>query len=128
MIKMKAHTNFDIAKVQKIRDREDYRTLGRAGAFVRSVMRRKVGRRKTPRPAGQPMASPSGLARSSIVFSVDRKSRSVVIGPLKRMFGGLGQLHEFGGVYKGRRYPARPYSQPSLEQAQPKIDEFWASK
>jgi hypothetical protein len=37
------------------------------------------------------------------------------VGPQFSVIGEIGNVHEFGGRYKGENYPARPFMAPALE-------------
>ena len=125
MVEMKVTTRLEVQKVLKIKSRRAYDTLGRAGAYTRAVMRNTIRSNKKARPGGKPMTSPTKLARSSIVFSVNEKDESVQIGPKYSILGRIGSVHEFGGMFRGRKYPARPFAAPTIPKVQPKLAEFW---
>jgi hypothetical protein len=52
---------------------------------------------------------------------------SVVIGPAKKFIGVSMTAHEFGGVYRRRRYPKRPLMGPTLNKTAPQLPKLWAN-
>jgi hypothetical protein len=79
---------FDDDRIRKLLDREERRNLLRAGAFVRTTMRRLIRKRKRPSAPGQPPSSHVGTLRRLIFFAFDTASRSVVVGPFSKPPGG----------------------------------------
>lgn len=84
------------------------KALQRAGAYVRSVVRNSIKKRKNPdvssEPGNPPHTHGSHGYKDTIVFAVD--GNTAVIGPIaKAGREPLGQIHEFGGTrtIKGRR-------------------------
>ena len=72
--------------------------------------------------ASQPGSPPHTRRRQlprSIVFSVDRRKPSAIIGPRFSFVGESGRAHEFGGRYKGQEYPERSFMYPALERTAP---------
>jgi hypothetical protein len=52
---------------------------------------------------------------------------SVVIGPAKKFIGVSMTAHEFGGMYRRRRYPKRPLMGPTLTKSAPQLPKLWAN-
>ena len=82
--------------------------LRRMGAYVRKVAQSKVKTSPKASPPGSPPHSRRGLLRRAILFNVDKDRGHVLIGPGFRFVGTSASAHEFGGGYKGDRYPKRP--------------------
>jgi hypothetical protein len=57
---------------------------------------------------GAPPHSRKGLLKRSILFGLDRTYQSVLIGPAYNSMGTAMTAHEYGGRFRGRRYPKRP--------------------
>ena len=99
--------------------------LRRMGAYVRTVARRKVKPGDRPSLAGTPPHSRTGALKRGILFGVERRQASVVIGPSERFVGTSMAAHEFGGAYKRERYPKRPLMGPSLKESTPRLARMW---
>ena len=99
--------------------------LRRMGAYVRTVARRKVRTSERPSPAGPPPHSRTGALRRGILFGVEKRRQSVVVGPSERFVGTSMTAHEFGGAYKRERYPKRPLMGPSLKESVPRLARMW---
>lgn len=123
---IEVRTRLDVQKILRAKRRGNPDSLVRAGAYLRRVMRSTIGRTKKPRAAGKAMSSPTGSARRSILFGVDKRNDSVVVGPSVKLFGKAGQYHEFGRKRYGRKYPERPFAAPSLTKSKDKLDQFWS--
>ncbi len=101
MITVRAKTTFDAATVRKRVDSASFRSLGHAGGAIRLTARRSIRRRKTFSKRGTPPHTRTGNLKRSIRF--EAKTDEVLIGPVNEFGGQLWNLHEFGGVAKGRR-------------------------
>jgi len=64
--------------------------------------------------------------KRSILFGVEKNRMAVVIGPAKSLIGISMTAHEFGGMYRRRKYPRRPLMGPTLEKAAPRLPALWA--
>ena len=74
---------------------------------------------------GTPPNTRRGLLKQSLLFGVEKQRQSVVIGPAESFIGPAMTAHEFGGIYRKRRYPKRPLMKPTLEKALPKLPALW---
>ena len=101
MITATAKTKFDAAGVRKKVEAASFRSLGHAGGAIRLTARRSIRRRKAPSNPGSPPHTRSGNLKRSI--RSEAKPDEVVIGPVNEFGGRIWNLHEFGGVAKGRR-------------------------
>ena len=99
--------------------------LRRMGAYVRTVARRKVKTGERPSTPGTPPHSRTGALRRGILFGVERRRESVLVGPSERFVGTSAAAHEFGGAYKRERYPKRPLMGPSLKESAPRLARMW---
>lgn len=122
---MKTEIEFDeemlLAKVARATEP----VLRRAGAYVRSIARRKVKVSEKPSLPGTPPNSGTGALKRGLLFGLERRTRSVLIGPSFRFVGTSMAAHEFGGRYRKERYPKRPLMGPSLKESLPHLAKFW---
>ena len=99
--------------------------LRRMGAYIRRVAQSKVRQSRNPSQPGEPPHTRRGALKRGILFGVDRRTGSVVVGPSIRFVGTSMQAHEFGGGYKRERYPKRPLMGPSLRESAPHLAKMW---
>ena len=99
--------------------------LRRMGAYIRRVAQSKVRQSRNPSQPGEPPHTRRGALKRGILFGVDRRTNSVVVGPSVRFVGTSMQAHEFGGGYKRERYPKRPLMGPSLRESAPHLAKMW---
>lgn len=99
--------------------------LRRMGAYIRRVAQSKVRQSRNPSQPGEPPHTRRGALKRGILFGVDRRANSVVVGPSIRFVGTSMQAHEFGGGYKRERYPKRPLMGPSLRESAPHLAKMW---
>ena len=122
---MRSEVEFDadglVARVAKA----SVEMLRRMGAYVRTVARRKVRTSERPSTPGTPPHSRTGALKRGILFGVEKRRTSVVIGPSERFVGTSAAAHEFGGAYKRERYPKRPLMGPSLKESAPRLARMW---
>jgi len=146
VIKVKVTTNFRRQAIKRAMKKANFSSLGKAGAFIRQIMRRSIRRRKEggkPSEPGKPPKS-TGPLKEAILFEVSPQKDDVAIGPTFGGFGKLGALHEEGGTAIGKvfeetadgrfkskkvlkRYPKRPFAAPALEKARPRLPRLWAN-
>lgn len=101
------------------------RNLRRAGAYIRKAARHAVHKSKNASAAGTPPNTRRGLLKRSILFGVESDGMSVVIGPAKSLIGISMTAHEFGGMYRGRKYPQRPLMGPTLKNTASQLPKLW---
>ena len=99
--------------------------LRRMGAYIRRAAQSKVRQSRHPSQPGEPPHTRRGALKRGILFGVDRRTNSVVVGPSIRFVGTSMQAHEFGGGYKRERYPKRPLMGPSLRESAPHLAKMW---
>lgn len=99
--------------------------LRRMGAYIRRAAQSKVRQSRNPSQPGEPPHTRRGALKRGILFGVDRRTNSVVVGPSIRFVGTSMQAHEFGGGYKRERYPKRPLMGPSLRESAPHLARMW---
>jgi hypothetical protein len=128
---------FDRPKVIRAVDRAKRRSLSKAGAFIRQRARTSIRKRKRSSRPGEPPSSHTGLLRRFILFGYDRRSDSVVVGPVGFRRSLAPNVLEFGGratVTERRgsrrkmrtvRIAARPYMRPALEKERSNLPKVW---
>ncbi len=124
-ILLRGKQRFDGKPVRRAADRAIVNGLGHAGALIRKIARNSIKRNAKASPAGQPPHTRRGQLKRAILFAVEKSAGRVVIGPAAEMVGDSGKAHEFGGWFRGQRYPARPFMQPALEESRPRLPAFW---
>ena len=103
MIRMKAKTVDRTAAVKKKAATGNFRSLGHAGATIRTIARRSIRRRKRPSSPGSPPSTQTGHLKRTILYEVDRGRFAVHIGPVNKYAKTVWDLHEFGGIRKPTR-------------------------
>ncbi len=99
-------TFFDRAAIGNAVEKAILRGLASAGAYVRTVARRSMRRRKKASPPGQPPSTHQGQLRDLLLFAYDQPNKATVVGPAK--FSAVRKnsasttpvpgLHEHGGM------------------------------
>ncbi len=103
----------------------NYKALRRVGAYIRKSARNRVTQSSKSSAPGTPPNTRQGLLKRSLLFGVEKKKESVVIGPAEKFIGTAMVAHEYGGKYRKRRYPKRPLMGPTLEKTASKIPTLW---
>lgn len=118
-----------------------FKSLTHAAAVIRLTAKRSVRGRSRNRPdgtkarrvnysaspPGQPVRSPTGLLRHSLRFVVDKEAGTAVIGTDASFIDQIGNVHEFGGTFRGANYPARPFIGPAFRKHLPQLSKFWGN-
>src|SRR5438105_12168311 len=99
---------FDRKKVIDWMDKKSRAAMSRAGAYIRTIARSSMRRRKKSSPAGQPPSAHTDPGLKKIIFAYDPERKTVVIGPVgftgHNVIGGgvkpgvVPQTMEFGGT------------------------------
>jgi hypothetical protein len=132
---------FDQSRVLRATQRANVRNLTTVGAFIRRRTRSLIRERRRPSRPGQPPSRQTGQLRNRILFAVDRRRPSVVIGPVRRKSTTPAEALERGGktvavtrTNRGTRrrtfrIQARPYMQPALdaEIREGTLERVWAN-
>jgi len=129
---------FDRPKVRRAIDHARRRSLSKAGAFIRQRARTSIRKRKRVSRPGQTPTSHTGLLRRFIFFGYDRRTESVVVGPVGFRRSRVPSVLEVGGrtVMQSRRrgrgqkkrtvrIAARPYMRPALEKERSNLPTVW---
>ena len=107
-------------------------SLKHAAGYVRLVAQRsmrtmpkKKRRGETKKLRGSPPGTPpyrgTGQLRKSIIYHEEKGKQRYVIGPAWSKIIGIGAIHEFGGRFRGRKYPRRPFMEPALKKARERM-------
>lgn len=144
----------DQDKIKRTFERSEERAFKSTGAYIRTIGANSIKVGKKPSAPGLPPKTRRKFLKKNIYFAYDRKTRSVVIGPVTypvinrlQEFGGshafekwfnpaakavftLGGQPKRGGPWKfgGRvnlTFPARPFMNPAFEKSIAKLPSFW---
>lgn len=131
---------FDTRAVRRAVDPAKRRALSRGGAFIRQAAKTSIRKRKGTSKPGQPPHSHVGDLRRLILFGYDRRTESVVVGPVGFARSEAPNVLEFGGrtvVTRRRRsgkvdrrrvrISSRPYMAPALERERPNLPKPFAN-
>lgn len=99
--------------------------LRRAGAYIRKAARNRVTTSEKASAPGSPPNTRQGQLKQSLLFGVDSRRESVVIGPAESIIGTAMVAYEFGGRFRKRRYPKRPLMGPTLQKTATKLPDLW---
>ena len=122
---MKCRIEFDDRRILVAVRSGNNIALRRAGAYIRKATRNRVTTSDKASAPGSPPNTRQGLLKQSLLFGVDNRRESVVIGPAESIIGTAMVAHEFGGTYRKRRYPKRPLMGPTLEKTATKLPALW---
>ena len=126
MIGVKVKTTFDGKAVRKAAKTGSIQSLGHAGGAIRMTAKRSIKQRKTESPEGTPPHTRKGQLRRAILYAVEKDKQTVVVGPDVSIVSTAGMAHEFGGQFRGERYPKRPFMGPALEKTKDRLPRMWA--
>ena len=126
MADAKVRVEFDSDAVRNAVRRGGVKSLRQAGAYVRKAARHAVKKSSRASAAGTPPHTRRGLLKNAILFGVEKHRMAVVIGPAYEFVGISMTAHEFGGMYRRRRYPKRALMGPTLQKTAPNISKMWA--
>lgn len=122
---LRAKTTSYAPTVKRKVDESTFKNLGHAGAVLRLIVRRSIRRRKRASSPGSPPHTQTGQLRTSIRYALEKERDTVVVGPSRSDIDVIGNVHEFGGSFRGRKYPARPFMKPGFEQIKKRLPSFW---
>ena len=122
---MKVRIEFDERRILACVRSGNNTALRRAGAYIRKAARNRVSTLERSSAPGSPPHSRRGLLKTSILFGVEKRASTAVIGPAETVIGTAMKAHEFGGTYRKRRYPKRPLMGPTLERTASKLPAMW---
>ena len=122
---MKVRIEFDERRILVAVQNGNNVALRRAGAYIRKAARNRISTSDKASPPGTPPHTRRGRLKNSLLFGVEKKRRTVVIGPAESIMGTAMAAHEFGGNYRKRRYPKRPLMGSTLERTMPRLPPLW---
>ena len=125
MITMKIKTITDMEALLKKARAAAIRNLGLFGGLTRKFAQQSIKVSKDYASPGSPPHSRKGLLKKAIVYAVDKDQQNVIIGPSSNVIADAGHPHEFGGVFRGNTYPARPFMGPALNRADAATSQIW---
>lgn len=123
MFGVKVKTSDRTKRVKAAADKATFRNFSHAAASIRKDAVQSIEVSPDPSPPGDPPHTRRRLLPRAVRFAVDREG--AVIGPAASVARQVGNVHEFGGQYKGEQYPARPFMFPALERAMPRFAGQW---
>ena len=126
MTGVKVRTRFDGRKVVKAARAGSVKSLGHAGGMIRLTAKRSIKRSPKESPAGTPPHTRKGQLKRALRYAVEKEKQDVVIGPEAEVVGTSGKAHEFGGRFRGGRYPKRSFMGPALEKTKERLPKLWA--
>ena len=122
---MKCRVEFDERRIIVAVQNGNLTALRRAGAYIRKAARNQVSASEKASMPETPPHTRRGLLKNSLLFGVEKRTQSAVIGPAERFIGTAMVAHEFGGRYRKRRYPKRPLMGPTLRKTASKLPDLW---
>lgn len=141
MLGLRSKSRFDYQKMRRKAQTGTFRSLSHAGAVIRKAAVQSIRppaagiqgrdaqghftRVQRPAPVGQPPYTRTRRLPKAILYAVDKRRQSVVIGPARHLIGTVGRPHERGGRYKRQVYPARPFMRPALRKVKHRIPYKW---
>jgi len=102
-LKAKVRITNTTKRVRKAAESGNIKSLNRAAPYIRGVARKMIKKSPEPSAPGKPPHTRQGRLKNAIFYSLDRKARSVVIGPTATGVGLVGHTHEFGGKETARK-------------------------
>lgn len=116
------------ANIAKAMRRAAYRSLSRLGFLVRQTAKESIEDTAGPSAPGEPPHThkrvttkkgnrgKQGLLPASILYSLEKDSMSVIIGPSVNVVGTVGEAFEHEGtkMFRGQQYASRPFMGPAL--------------
>jgi len=124
---MKAKASFRREYLRRRAREGSIRSLGHAAAAIRLTARRSIRQSLRAAAPGRPPHTRRGLLRRAVLYFVETAQERALIGPAHSFVGTSASAHEFGGTYRGQRYPQRPLMGPALLALVPRLPAFWAS-
>ena len=121
---MKAAMKIEPNRIKKPVQQAKFRGVQNALAFIYTVARRMVKRRKNPSKPGEPLHTQTGDLKNAFALDFDNQEKDTgVVGARASIVGPILGAHEKGGSFRGQQYPARPVMGPAFQRALPRIPE-----
>lgn len=138
MLTVSFESFLDFDKVAKAAHAGSVRAMFRLGGFIQRTASRSIRKKAEPRilksgkrqtkkaskPGNPPFShAPHYRLRKMIRFQVDKAAPNVFAGVPESLSGGFAGAHEHGLSYKGDKFKRRPFMEPALKKAMPRIPE-----
>ncbi len=123
MIAINVKVDSRMNRISDAAEKAKFRNFGHAAASLSKDAKASIENASGPSAPGTPPHSRKGLLRRAIRYAYDKES--AVIGPTATTVGQSATAAEFGGEYKGEDYPERPFMEPALERALPRMADDW---
>jgi len=125
MVGVKVKTRSDMVRLIRKAKRANIEGLGHAGGAIRRAAMAGIRKARGPSVPGMPPHTRRGQLKRAIRYAVEKARDCVVIGPDYSTVGNVMLGHEFGGRFRGQRYPARPLMGPALEKVKDRLPSHW---
>ena len=109
----------DFERVRREADRAARNVFAKAAFRIFRDAQASIERSSTPSAPGSTPHTKRGQLKRSIRY--DATKDGAIIGPKASMVGTSGEVHEFGGSYRGGSFPERPFMGPALSR---ELDKF----
>jgi phage gpG-like protein len=103
-------------QVAKAVERGAVQGLRKAAFAIYEKARESIVESDRPSAPGEPPHTRRGQLRRAIVYAVDAQEQTAIIGPRESVVGVSAEAHEFGGEFRGEKYPERPFMGAALEE------------
>jgi HK97 gp10 family phage protein len=119
-VRLKFFSRFEETKLRQAVAEAVIDPLLKCGALVERTAKvsMKEGGHLPGRKTGVPSTPPApphvqtGNLRASISYALTENKKSCIVGSTRMAW--YGKIHEYGGEFGGRHYPARPFMWPAL--------------
>lgn len=123
MMRLNGRSEFLIKRILDSVRAANIEAFGQAGSLLMRVARAMIITSRRPSKPGAPPHSRRGQLRRAVRYELEREG--VVIGPTAEGVGLSATAHEFGGSYRGGRYPERQLMGPALERVMDRLPGHW---
>lgn len=127
MIAARVRIRYDSQRVHRRAIAGSNHALERAAVAIRDEAVGSIKYESGPSRPGQPPHTHTGRLPRSILYAVDRRGHRAVIGASAVLAGEMAARHEYGGTYRRRHYPPRPFMRPALLRLAGRLPQFWAN-
>lgn len=124
MITTKVKVEDKTKDLEKAAEKAAFNNFRHAAASISKDSKQSLERKEGPSEEGEPPHTHKGVfLRRAIRYAADKEG--AVIGPMASIVGLAGRAHELGEVFHGTDYPERPFMQPALDRAVPRMAKDW---
>lgn len=114
-------------RVMEAVDKASFRNFRHAAARISKDAKASIDKSDEPSAVGSPphtRGRGGHNLRGAIRF--DATPQDAVIGPIASYVGESGAAHEFGSLFRGQDFPARPFMEPALRANVDRFAQEWA--